>query len=226
VLLAAPTVQDYSLTEVPIVQVNPRNPQEERMMITLPNTLPPRHTDICEFSGRDGRRLELRRVAPGDTVLLVDLLLRLSPHARRSRYLAPRHVSLDDAWREAERMGQGHAGGRITVLASAPRPGGDEAIAVAELVPDHADPTTGHLGIVVRDDHQGRGIGTAAMRQLLALAREDGVATFRADLLAENHAARSLLDRLGLPYTARTCHGETMVIGRLVTPLDLPNCPA
>jgi acetyltransferase len=192
-------------------------------MTMMPDTLPPRAIDTREFITRDGQRLQLRRVAPGDTALLVDLVLRLSPHARRSRYLASRHFSLDDAWREAERIGRGHTGERITVLAVAQRPGGDEVIAVAELVPDFHEPTIGHLAVVVRDDYQGQGIGTAVVRQLLSLAREDGVALIRADLLAENHAARRLLDKLGLNYAVQTAYGETTVIGQLVAPPDPPN---
>ncbi|MFN8513136.1 MAG: GNAT family N-acetyltransferase [Chloroflexia bacterium] len=89
-----------------------------------------------------------------------------------------------------------------------------EAVAVAELVPDHADATVGHLGIVVRDDWQGLALGTALIRELLhhapAWPRD-----IRADLLAENDGARRLLAPLDFPRTTATRYGETQVLLRL-----------
>ena len=102
-----------------------------------------------------------------------------------------------------------------TVIATPVQRAFTEAVAVAELVPDHADATVGHLGIVVRDDWQGLGLGTALIRELLHHAPALGLATIRADLLAENDGARRLLAPLDFPRTSATRYGETQVLLRL-----------
>jgi RimJ/RimL family protein N-acetyltransferase len=174
------------------------------------------------FATRDGERLSLRRVTRDDAPALVDLLLRLSGRSLALRYHAPRQLSLDDAWREAERICAGHRGIQVALVAVAPLARGDEIVAVAELVPDASEPATGHLAVVVRDDYQARGIGTALLRHLLEDARGGELTALRADHLAENTAARRLLDRLGLPATARTRHGVVEVRAPLVSLSNIP----
>jgi acetyltransferase len=162
---------------------------------------------------RDGQRMLLNPATPEETAPLADLLLRLSPHTLRLRYLSARSFTATTAWTEAERI----AGGRAALVASPVMRAFAEAIAVAELVPDHADPTVGHLGIVVRDDWQGLGIGGALVRELVQHATALGLATIRADLLAENGGARRLLASLDLPRTSVTRFGETQILLHLPT---------
>src|SRR5918997_24642 len=75
---------------------------------------------------------------------------RSTPRTIRLRYLSARSFTTGTAWAEAERM----AGGRGTLVATPVQRAFTEAVAVGELVPDRADPTVGHLGILVRDDWQ------------------------------------------------------------------------
>lgn len=191
-------------------------------MTSLPETTPVHAGSLHEFSTRDGRYLHLRRVTQDDTVLLTDLLLRLSGRTCHFRYFTFRTFSLEGAWREAERITRGHAGGPLAVVATAPRPASEEAVGVAELVPDAQQAAIGDLAVVVRDDRQRQGIGTALLRHLLTLARSGDVATIRADLLVENRAARRLLDTLGLPLETRSRHGETRVTARLAALVAQP----
>jgi RimJ/RimL family protein N-acetyltransferase len=167
------------------------------------------------FLARDGRHLVLCHVGR-DAAALADLLLRLSAQTRRLRYHAPRQCSLEEVWRETGRICRGNEATGLALVAIAPRPWGDEALAVAELMPDPHEPATGHLAVVVRDDQQALGIGTALLRLLLTEARHGVLTTVRADLLAENRAARRLLGHLGLPHTTRTRHGVSEVCARLV----------
>jgi acetyltransferase len=160
---------------------------------------------------RDGQRILLSTAAPDDAAPIADLLLRLTPRSLRLRYLSARSFTSATAWAEAERVTRGPA----TLIATPVQRAFTEAIAVAELVPDHADAAIGHLGIVVRDDWQGHGLGTALMRELLAHAPTLGIATIRADLLAENDGARRLLAPLDFPRTSATRYGETQVLLRL-----------
>jgi RimJ/RimL family protein N-acetyltransferase len=165
--------------------------------------------------------IAVRRASPDDTAALVDFLLRLSERTRARRYFTARPFSLARAWQEAERMADGR-GRAVTTVATVPGTIGDEIIGVGELVPDRQEPAVGHLGIAVRDDQQGRGVGTAIVRSLRAAAAGSGFTTLRADLLAENRAARRLIDRLGLPYTARTTAGESTLLVPLPSPAQRP----
>ena len=162
---------------------------------------------------RDRQRILLSPATAEDTANLADLLLRLSPQTIRLRYLSTRSFTTETAWAEAERMAQG----RATLVATPVQRAFAETIAVAELVPDRADPAIGHLGIVVRDDWQAHGIGTALVRELLTYAPALGFATVRADLLAENAGARRLLAPLDFPRTTATRYGETQVLLHLPT---------
>jgi RimJ/RimL family protein N-acetyltransferase len=162
---------------------------------------------------RDGQRILLSPATTDDTASVADLLLRLSPQTIRLRYLSTRSFTMETAWAEAERMTQG----RATLVATPVQRAFAEAIAVAELVPDQSDPLIGHLGIVVRDDWQAHGLGTALVRELLTNAPVLGFATVRADLLAENAGARRLLAPLDLPRTTATRYGETQVLLHLPT---------
>lgn len=174
-------------------------------------------TSDDELMTRDGQRLAVRRVTRDDAAALTDFLHRLSSESRRLRYLAPLHFSPDTASCEVARICRGDRGAQLAVVVLAPPPERDAVIAVAEVVPDAHEPTLGHVAVVVRDDYQARGIGTALVRRLLELARASDLTVLRADFLLENHASQRLLDRLGLPYTTRFHHGEVEVRARLPT---------
>jgi acetyltransferase len=55
------------------------------------------------------------------------------------------------------------------------------------------------FAVVVADRHQGIGVGAALMRQVIAIARQEGVERLRADILAENGPMRRLCARVGIP---------------------------
>jgi GNAT superfamily N-acetyltransferase len=154
----------------------------------------------------------VRQAMAADTTLLADLLCRLSARARHLRYMSPRHFSEHVIWNEVLRMTRGHLLGHTTLVATI-RPGeNDEAVAVAELVSDQRDLTTGEIALVVRDDAQQQGIGSFLLRHLVHMARHKGVTHLSASMLAENGTMFRLIGALGLPYTATTSYGETQVL--------------
>lgn len=76
------------------------------------------------------------------------------------------------------------------------------------------DPETNlaDTGFIVRDDYQGRGIGTLLLCHLIRIAQVQGIAGFTADVLAENHAMMELLRKSGyemkLSLTRGVYHSE------------------
>jgi acetyltransferase len=61
------------------------------------------------------------------------------------------------------------------------------------------DGETAEFAVVVADRYQGIGLGGALMRQLIAVARQEGVSRLRADILSENGPMRRLCARSGIP---------------------------
>ena len=55
------------------------------------------------------------------------------------------------------------------------------------------------FAVVVADRYQGMGVGGALMRQLVAIARQEGVSRLRADILSGNGPMRRLCARTGIP---------------------------
>jgi RimJ/RimL family protein N-acetyltransferase len=64
----------------------------------------------------------------------------------------------------------------------------------------HTDPATNYAeaAFLIRDDWQGHGLGSTLVHHLIDIARENGVAGFTAEVLAENRAMRHVFHKSGL----------------------------
>lgn len=65
------------------------------------------------------------------------------------------------------------------------------------------EPRTAEVAFVVEEDYHGRGIASRLLHHLAAVARDRGIATFEADVLAENAAMRTVFARTGWPTKTR-----------------------
>ena len=63
-----------------------------------------------------------------------------------------------------------------------------EGLGVARYVRNPERPDAAEVAVTVIDDRQGKGIGTLLLEVLSARAREEGIATFTALMLAANEA--------------------------------------
>ena len=139
---------------------------------------------------RDGSRVVIRPIEPGDREALAEGFRRLSPQSRYRRFLAPRsRLSERDLDYLTHIDHQDHE----ALVAVGETTG--EGVGVARYVrtgPDVAEPA-----IVVADDWQNRGVGTALLGALVKRAREEGIGRFEATVLAYNEDAIRILERLG-----------------------------
>jgi acetyltransferase len=145
----------------------------------------------------DGMSLLLRQARPDDVVILADLIYHLSARSRYMRFMRPLPLSLDRAWAEARRMARQPPERHLTLVATLQLGPFEDAVAVAELARDPALPHVGEFAVLVRDDYQAAGVGSALAARLVELARAMGVTQLHSDMLAENRAVRGLLRRLG-----------------------------
>lgn len=81
-------------------------------------------------------------------------------------------------------------------------------------------PGTAEVAFVVEEDYHGRGIASRLLRHLAIVARANGIATFEADVLADNKAMQHVFARSGWPTQTRR-EGDAVHVT-----LALPDAPA
>ncbi|WP_098956343.1 bifunctional GNAT family N-acetyltransferase/acetate--CoA ligase family protein [Pseudonocardia sp. N23] len=129
----------------------------------------------------DGGILHLRPIVPADAEALLDFHSRLSERTRYLRYFGP-YPRIPA--RDLERFTTVDHHRRVAFVCLL----GDEIVAVGryEGLGD-APVASAEVAFVVRDDHQGRGLGSILLEHLAAAARENGLTRFEAEVLVENH---------------------------------------
>jgi len=80
-------------------------------------------------------------------------------------------------------------------------------------------PGTAEVAFVVEEDYHGQGIASRLLRHLARVAKDQGIGTFEADVLADNKAMRIVFERSGWPIAARR-EGDTLHVA-----LTLPDVP-
>ena len=150
---------------------------------------------IAEFSSesvtiRDGREVVLRPIDPGDAPRLIDLHSRLSSDTQYLRFFGPKPDLTPD---EAEYLAGVDFDRRYAIVAD---DAGGSIVAVARY--DVTEESNAECAIVVRDDYQGQGLGTAVLAKLIQVARERGLTSFSGEILPENTQMLGLLKRYGL----------------------------
>jgi GNAT superfamily N-acetyltransferase len=139
----------------------------------------------------DGSHVRVRQGHSSDRDLLLRGFERLSPESRYRRFLAPMPELTEGMVRYlAEIDHHDHE----ALIALDEETG--EGIGVARYVRDQDRPEVAEVAVTVIDDWQGRGLGTLLLEVISARAREEGVTTFTALMLATNEEMMDLLKRL------------------------------
>ncbi|ASW54153.1 bifunctional GNAT family N-acetyltransferase/acetate--CoA ligase family protein [Plantactinospora sp. KBS50] len=141
-------------------------------------TAPDRSADVLLT---DGSTVHLRQIGPADAPAIVAMHGRFSERTRYLRYFSPypgiperdlaRFVTVDHHDREA------------FVVTS-----GDRILAVGRYERLGPDAPDAEVAFVVEDAHQGRGIGSVLLEHLAEAARQEGIASFVAEVLPTNGA--------------------------------------
>jgi RimJ/RimL family protein N-acetyltransferase len=147
-----------------------------------------------EHELRDGSRIYVRHIRPEDAIELKRGFERLSPTSRYRRFLAG--VS---SLTEAQLHYLTHVDGEDHVALVATMPDGEREIGlgVARFVRVTDEPHVAEAAITVPDDVHRRGIGKLLAMTLARAALERGIDRFRGEILADNAAARQLLEEVG-----------------------------
>ena len=141
---------------------------------------------------RDGARMRIRQGHHSDRGLLLRGFERLSPDSRYRRFLVPLPELSEEAMRHLTEIDH-HDHEAIIALDEET----GEGIGVARYVRDPERTDAAELAVTVIDDWQARGVGTLLVEVLSARAREEGITTFTALMLAANRHMMEMLSHLG-----------------------------
>jgi acetyl coenzyme A synthetase (ADP forming)-like protein len=148
---------------------------------------------------RDGSTLRLRAPARDDADALAAFFNRLSERSFYLRFHGVRRV--DDGlvrhFLEPDWQDRGVLIGEL----------GDQIVAVAEYM-RLRDESAAEAAFAVADELQGRGIGTRLVERLAALAAEQGIKGFVAEVMTENRAMLGVFEGAGLEVTRELDGGE------------------
>jgi len=144
----------------------------------------------------DGTVVSLRPIRPDDAAALLRLHARLSPADIRARFHGALR-ELDPAL--LARLTQIDYDREMALIGHTP--GDDAPLGVARL---HADPDNiqAEFAVVVRSDWHGRGLGTALMQRIIAIARARHLQRVVGSVLHDNTAMMTLAHELGFTVTA------------------------
>jgi RimJ/RimL family protein N-acetyltransferase len=157
-------------------------------------------------------QLLLRRIEPADKDGLVAGLGRLSERSVYQRFLSPkpRLTSSELAYLTEVDFRDHHA--LVAVLAAAP----SVIVGVGRWVRDLESPGDAEIAIVIADDLQGRGVGTALGGALAEAALARGITRFTASMLPSNTAAHRLFAKISSRMEIRREHGVDEMVAPLV----------
>jgi GNAT superfamily N-acetyltransferase len=139
----------------------------------------------------DGSRVRIRQGHRSDRDLLLRGFGRLSPQSRYRRFLAPMAELNEQTVRYLTAIDH-HDHEAMVALDEET----GEGIGVARYVRHSERRDAAELAVTVADDWQGRGVGTLLVEVLSARAREEGIRSFTALMLADNADMMDVLSRL------------------------------
>lgn len=161
------------------------------------------------FTLGDGGEVTVRPIAVGDADALVRFHAHLSRRSIQMRYFYP-HIELKPD--EVAHLTQVDGTDRVAFVVEQSR----DIVAVGRY--DRLDdPAVAEVAFAVEDELQHRGIGPLLLQRLVGRAREVGITTFCAEVLAENTPMLDVFRQSGFPINTKSRWGTvsvTMAIGQ------------
>ena len=160
---------------------------------------------------RDGRRVEIRALRPGDRAALLAAADHTSDQSLYRRFFGVRRAFSEEEVAAFVNVDFVDEIALIAMLREGEREviaGGGRYIVVR--------PGTAELAFTVVDEFQGQGIASALRRHLTALARAAGVREFIAEVLPDNTAMLRVFERSGLRMERKRADGVVHITLQVV----------
>ncbi len=163
----------------------------------------------------DGRDIVIRAIGPSDKQALEEGLERLSPQSAYFRFFQRKtHFSSKELAYFTEIDFVNH----VALVASLFGEGVEEPVGVGRYIvlDNTAVAKVAEIAFAVLDDYHGLGIATILLKHLTAIARENGIEQFQADVLAGNQDMLEVFEHGGLPMEQHHQGEVIKVLLRLV----------
>jgi acyl-CoA hydrolase/N-acetylglutamate synthase-like GNAT family acetyltransferase len=156
-----------------------------------------------------GERVLVRPVRMTDEELLQDLFYRLSDESTYTRFMGYKRAHPHEEMAELVDLDDEES---VAVVVCSDGEGRD----IVGMARYDVDPAVNlaDIAFVVRDDWQGRGVGTVLMKTMAEIARARGLAGFTADVLATNKSMMMVFHRSGLKVNADLEGGAYHLVAR------------
>ncbi|MDE3068859.1 MAG: GNAT family N-acetyltransferase [Verrucomicrobiota bacterium] len=139
----------------------------------------------------DGSQINLRPIHPTDEPRMRDLFYKLSEATMYYRFMS--HQKWISHRQIQEFVYIDHRND-VTLVGTLPQTYGEEIIAVASYYLDRKT-NLAEVAFVVADAWQSRGLGACLLRQLIRVARRNGIRGFTAEVLMENKAMQAVVNK-------------------------------
>lgn len=169
------------------------------------------------FRTRDGKLLYARLIRREDAPLLIDLFDNLSTDTRRRRFHADAdHVNDERKQSVAQQLADvdNRTYGGAVLAIERDAEAGERIVGVARLARPEGQPDApqAEAAIVVRDDYQGRGVGTELLRRMMLLAKQMQLESVLAIIEANNARTLRVFRNLSLSSSVTTSRAETHMV--------------
>ncbi|SCL22498.1 Acetyltransferase (GNAT) family protein [Micromonospora rhizosphaerae] len=189
-LLADPTGGSFELRRA-APSFTPAEYARAQALVELAATVTRRSADLVTLLLPDGAELAVRPATADDLPGVVELHGSCSARSRQRRYLSAAACPPAPRLRRLLEPARG-----LTLVATDSGGAADPVVAMANLL---AEGDEAEVALLVRDDWQRRGIGTALLRRLAGHAERAGYAALALHIQAENAPMLRTLARLGRP---------------------------
>jgi RimJ/RimL family protein N-acetyltransferase len=159
---------------------------------------------------RDGRRVEIRALKPGDRDDLLGAVGRASAQSLHRRFFAVRRTFTEQ---EIVSFTDVDFADHVALVAAVEEAGRPVIVGGARYI--RVRPGQAEVAFAVIDEYQGQGIGAALLRHLIALARAAGLRELIAEVLPDNRPMLKVFEKCGLPMTLTRQDGIVHVTLRL-----------
>jgi len=146
-----------------------------------------------------GQEIIVRPVKISDEPILKDFFYSLSDQTIYRRFISARRDMPHERLQEFAVIDYTK---EMVILALIPGEEKEDVLGVAQYGIDEGT-HTGEVGVVVRDDFQGRGVGTELLSYLTYLAKRQGLLGFTAEVLVENRPMMNLFEKMGFDIEKR-----------------------
>jgi len=172
---------------------------------------PQRYVDTWEM--KDGQPMRIRPIRPEDEPKLVEFHEHLSERSVYLRYASLMKYSQRVAHERLSRLCFIDYDTEMALVAMELDPETDEegALIGAGRLTQLRGTGDGEFAMLVRDDHQGQGLGTELLRRLIQIGEDEGLKRIVADILKENRAMQNVCTSLGFEIIHSPDYADEMV---------------